>query len=120
MLWRVDVHPEEREWIEDVKQWARDFLTHQDQREEEYGINRESFLSKLVNGVPSNSWIRFKLTNSNTILGMDLLIDIGIRINWPTYPLGWIQIGNGYVLIESHRAAIYSVLKAWRKEQEGA
>lgn len=111
------MHPEEREWVEDVKQWARDFLSYDELKHEEKG----EILEILISGIPHERW-RGEMLAMVTREGpfkIYLLVD-NYRKRIPTYPLGWTEVPRGYVLLESHRAAIYSVLKVWRKAQESA
>ena len=101
-------HPEERDWIEDVKQWAKSFLASNASVKTMYGVFEPAqFLAFLSHGGEMPAVIG-NLFNEQHWLGVV-----------KPMPLSWTEHGAAYVLIESHRAAIYSVLKAWRKEQEG-
>ena len=109
------MHPEEREWVEDVKQWARDFLSYDELKHEEKG----EVLEILISGIPHEHWRGTGLSMGTKESPFEIYLWVdAYRERIPTYPLGWTEVDRGYVLLESHRAAIYSVLKAWRKEQE--
>lgn len=115
------MHPEERERIEDVKQWAEDLLTKEG-----------SLLVRMTNDINvPNKWDISPSQCLDILVSGERLFyfapDRGLRVvqgvevtSMSVYPLSWIPNQAGYSLSESHQAAIYSVLKAWRKEQEGA
>lgn len=96
--------PEQRERIEDVKLWVRATL--------EADVTALVLLDELARGGMASGTSYAPPTMYESAAG---------TLNVSASPLSWqFHYEDFWGLVETHRAAIYSALKAWRKVQEGA
>lgn len=96
--------PEQRERIEDVKLWVRATL--------EADVTALVALDELARGGMASGTSYAPPTVYESAAG---------SLQVSASPLSWqFHYEDFWGLVETHRAAIYSALKAWRKAQEGA
>lgn len=96
--------PEQRERIEDVKLWVRATL--------------DADVSSLV---ALDELARGGMASGTSYAPPSVYESAAGSLQVSASPLSWqFHYEDFWGLVETHRAAIYSALKAWRKAQEGA